>query len=400
MDNKNFNLPENKSKSNELSEMLFSDYDFDKLYDIIKLEDITITKQEFIEFMKNNFQNINEKDLEMVAGGKSNNRILSALLSGLMGLTSVGAVPNNTSDFNDSLPENGYSFQENRKRKEEEKSRMRKIIDTAKRHPVVSGVGGLGFLGALVWSLNRINKPRYKLTAKEQHDLDEVLQNYQPGEEEQSLLSNFSNLSGSEIDTTIIPSNANLLHYAASKGFFKLVKTLVDHDADVNQALTDGATPLFIAAQEGHKSVVEYLVKHGANVNQANNLGWTPLYNAVVNGEVEIVRALLAAKGIDVNKADKDGRTPLYTAVDSGDVEIVRALLAANDIDVNKADKDGWTPLYRAVVSEKVEIVRALLAAKDIDVNKADIDGWTPLKVAKRKNYSDIVEILGDHGAQ
>ena len=47
--------------------------------------------------------------------------------------------------------------------------------------------------------------------------------------------------------------------------------------ASVDQAMKDGATPLFIAAQQGHLEVVRVLMGGGANVDQAMKDGGSPL---------------------------------------------------------------------------------------------------------------------------
>ena len=48
----------------------------------------------------------------------------------------------------------------------------------------------------------------------------------------------------------------------------------------MNQADTDGFTPLFIACQEGHLEGVQLLLEAGAAVDQAKGDGTTPLYIA------------------------------------------------------------------------------------------------------------------------
>ena len=47
--------------------------------------------------------------------------------------------------------------------------------------------------------------------------------------------------------------------------------------ADVNQADSNGAMPLFKAAESGHEAVARALMEAGVDVNQAKNDGATPL---------------------------------------------------------------------------------------------------------------------------
>jgi ankyrin repeat protein len=76
----------------------------------------------------------------------------------------------------------------------------------------------------------------------------------------------------------------------------------------VNQALADGAKPLFVAAQQCRFEVLQLLLQAGAAVNQARVNGATPLLMAANKGNVEIVEILLAA-GAAVNQAQADGKT-------------------------------------------------------------------------------------------
>ena len=55
-------------------------------------------------------------------------------------------------------------------------------------------------------------------------------------------------------------------------------------EAAVNQARTNGATPLYIAALKGHLPAVPLLLDRGAAVNQAKTDGATPLYIAAQEG--------------------------------------------------------------------------------------------------------------------
>ena len=70
----------------------------------------------------------------------------------------------------------------------------------------------------------------------------------------------------------------------------------------VNQASSDGRTPLMSAAQEGRLELAQFLVDKGADVNQAKSDGWTPLMSAAQEGRLELAQ-FLVDKGADVNQA-------------------------------------------------------------------------------------------------
>jgi ankyrin repeat protein len=74
-----------------------------------------------------------------------------------------------------------------------------------------------------------------------------------------------------------------------------------------------------IAAQQGHGAVVSQLLKAKAiAVNQANTDGATPLYIAAQEGCGAVAVLLLKAKNIAVNQTNADGVTPLYLAAENG----------------------------------------------------------------------------------
>ena len=52
---------------------------------------------------------------------------------------------------------------------------------------------------------------------------------------------------------------------------------LIKAGADVNQASSLGATPLYIAAQKGHDGCVAVLIQAGADVRKADKYGNTPM---------------------------------------------------------------------------------------------------------------------------
>ena len=85
------------------------------------------------------------------------------------------------------------------------------------------------------------------------------------------------------------------LHYAAMKGYPKLVDKLRFHrDIDMNVRDAAGSTALFWAAKRGSYGAAERLVKHKAvDVNIRGAGGNTPLKEAVTQGNKRIVELLL-----------------------------------------------------------------------------------------------------------
>jgi ankyrin repeat protein len=77
---------------------------------------------------------------------------------------------------------------------------------------------------------------------------------------------------------------------------------------DVNQAMSDGATPAYIAAYNGHTAALELLVKAGCDVNRAIEEERTPAFAAAQGGHTVVLEILVKVPGCDVNQATKAGR--------------------------------------------------------------------------------------------
>ena len=136
---------------------------------------------------------------------------------------------------------------------------------------------------------------------------------------------------------------------------------------------------------------INKLIAAGANPNHLENgrplLGW-----AAQNGNVEVVKALIDAKG-DVNVADVGiGHTPLMRAIETQQSAIVQVLLKAG-ANPNAKASDGETCLEMAVQSRKPEIVSALVAA-GVDVKYVSPEGDSAALAAAQNGMEGSVEII------
>jgi ankyrin repeat protein len=150
-----------------------------------------------------------------------------------------------------------------------------------------------------------------------------------------------------------------------------IIKSLIDHGANVNQALTAasaiekfaqdhgdrslgaGVTPLIRAARGADVNLMKYLVSKGADPKLKAKDGMTPLIAALDGGGLRNVRgtdadALEVAKyclelGIDVNAQTDRGMTAMHGVAARGSDEIVK-FLAANGAKVDVKNKAGLTP--------------------------------------------------------
>lgn len=88
---------------------------------------------------------------------------------------------------------------------------------------------------------------------------------------------------------------------------------------------------LLLAAKLGDVVALKRAIASGVDLNQADSQGWTPLFHAAHVGTTEAVELLINA-GADVNKGSETGFTALFSAVLAGHVDAVRVLLNAGAV--------------------------------------------------------------------
>jgi uncharacterized protein len=139
-----------------------------------------------------------------------------------------------------------------------------------------------------------------------------------------------------------------------------IIKSLLDHGANVNQGLTASSAIERFAQDHGDKSM-------GA--------GTTPFMRAARGSDIELMKMLLA-KGADPKLTAKDGLNALIISIDGSGLRNARG---------TEAD-------WLAVVKYCVEL--------GIDVNASTDRGVTVMHNAAGKGADTIVKYLAEHGAK
>ena len=153
------------------------------------------------------------------------------------------------------------------------------------------------------------------------------------------------------------------------------VKLLLAKGAEIDAQDEYGQTALMHAAERGNAGVASALLDGGASVNLTDNKGLTALLYSLdeqnmAHGEeretlpkrrLEVARRILLAKNVDVNAANQDGETPLMRAVRLANIDMIKALLAAK-ADTNRSDVFGDTAITLAYASENAEVATLLPA--------------------------------------
>ncbi len=107
----------------------------------------------------------------------------------------------------------------------------------------------------------------------------------------------------------------------------RLVKLLLEHEANVDEGTVDGKyTPLMVAIELGSIKCVELLLEYKAKVNKKTASGHIALHMAAQKGSVEICEKLLA-DGVSLDAETNCGCTPLMSALLHNQMEVVQYLL-------------------------------------------------------------------------
>jgi len=228
------------------------------------------------------------------------------------------------------------------------------------------------------------------------------------------------------------------LMFAAREGDVESARLLVGAGADVNAIAGDGKDALGLAIFNGNYAAAAFLVDSKSKVNQADTQGFTPLFWAVDRRNMEtapnfpwmvtadplpLIAKLLEAGANPNALVNNTPRarmragsprivfaTPLMRAAFSGDLELTKLLLA-HGADPGIVSKDGETMVEAAAglgfiqgyskgrtPAERLEVVK-LFVERGADVNAADDYGITPLMVAGNMGDTKIIQYLVDKGA-
>ncbi|KAN0135083.1 Ankyrin repeat-containing domain protein [Lactarius tabidus] len=151
----------------------------------------------------------------------------------------------------------------------------------------------------------------------------------------------------------------NPLHYAAEVGRADLVRSLLEHNVDVDLPTSiSRLTALGLTSYVGSVEVSRLLIRHGADVNTRTRDDWTPLNRASKQGHLNLVLFLIEI-GADVNSPNHKGVTPLHSAASKGHLDIVKVLIESG-ADFIRHNDDSKTPLDLAFDNGELEVLNFL----------------------------------------
>ncbi|KAJ3657071.1 hypothetical protein Zmor_016103 [Zophobas morio] len=221
-------------------------------------------------------------------------------------------------------------------------------------------------------------------------------------------------------------SGASIIHDACERGFYDILKILVNQHVSLDVVDKSGEMPIHTACRQGHFDIVKLLIDAGQSLNVVNKYKQLPIHLASEEGHYAVVE-LLIDKGSRINVVDKYHQTPLQLAYQNKHSRVVELLIDkssiadkfalcsippdyqkncsdvvnfVNDVD-HCLDKEGAFKqmlLRLACAKGHLEVVR-LLIEKGVELNAVDENGEVPLHEACRNRHYKIVKLLTDKGA-
>lgn len=206
------------------------------------------------------------------------------------------------------------------------------------------------------------------------------------------------------------------LHYAALMGNHEATKMLLDHGADSGARDSRTLLPLHLCCITGSVETLDVLLNHTVkgSVNCVAEVIGTPLSIACVFRHLTLIERLLKVQEIDPDFAPPPPlMTPLNAVCQWGNVDAIKMLVDHGaKINGDKArrnnrgsarflsEMDAWaTPLIVAARYGHLDAIKFLLGCK-ADVNTGDRWQITPLHAAVDQGHHVVTKMLLDHGAK
>lgn len=194
-------------------------------------------------------------------------------------------------------------------------------------------------------------------------------------------------------------SGLTAIHVAAMCGHVKIVQTLLDCGASIEEPSRAMQRPLHVAALKGQASMVEFLIRRGAQVDAQDNNGNQPIHEAAKSYSPEVLDALLEA-GATVDCSNRLGYQPLhYASMKQGNSLLIRSL-CKRGANIEAKSSDRSRPVHFAIEKNITYPTTNLSSLLALGAKMEYHDGTEPaLNTAVRYLLELATEELLRHGA-
>jgi ankyrin repeat protein len=214
---------------------------------------------------------------------------------------------------------------------------------------------------------------------------------------------------------TILPASAQIaptetdwrayrgLHAAAARGDVVEIEKLTASGEDREAIDSRQRTPLHVAAYLKKHDAARALIRLGADPNTLESDRYDIITIAAVANDLPMLGIAIEGGANPKAVTSRYDGTALIAAAHLGHVEVVRMLIAAR-APLDHVNNLKWTALIESIVlgdggRNHTETLRALVES-GANVNIPDGNGSTPLKLARDRNYREMVAILEKAGAK
>lgn len=181
-----------------------------------------------------------------------------------------------------------------------------------------------------------------------------------------------------------------LEEYIAAADLNSLVNLLQQNPALARTKTSAQVSPLMLSCYYKKPDVTALLLKYVEDIS---------LFEAAAAGKFDVVAHLLYTHPEAVNDYADDGFTPLGLACYFGQFEVARYLVLKG-ADVNLPSNNGFNvfPIHSAAAGNYTDIVR-MLVDNGAQVNVRQQAGATPLHSAAQNGNLELLILLLEHGA-
>ena len=191
----------------------------------------------------------------------------------------------------------------------------------------------------------------------------------------------------------------HLLHIAASKGRFNLIKSILKYYLlEIEIKCNKGWTVLHYSAQSGNLELFEYLLKNGSLIDEKTKNKCNCLHIAASNGHLNLCKRLLDNYSFDIFMTDAKGWNALHYAAKSGNLELFHFFIKKGS-DVYSKTKINSNCLHITASNGCLKLFKTLVEAYKFDIFTKDDRGWTVLNKAAKGGDLKLFQYLIRLGA-
>ena len=199
--------------------------------------------------------------------------------------------------------------------------------------------------------------------------------------------------------TSKTEDSRHLLHIAASKGQFNLIKSILKYyELEIEIKCNKGWTVLHYSAQSGNLELFEYLLKSGSLIHEKTKNKCNCLHIAASNGHLNLCKRLLENYSFDIFMTDVKGWNALHYAAKSGNLELFHFFIQKGSDVYNKTNINS-NCLHIAASNGRLNLFKTLVEDFKFDIFMKDDRGWSVLNKAAKGGDLELFQYLIQLGA-